>query len=72
MPAMDVLDIGGGFSIGAYNKSNNCRGNTSNNFENVAPKIEEMLREWPGVNNGVHLMGEPGRYIAQEAGSLVV
>ena len=69
---MDVLDIGGGFSIGAYNKSNNCRGNTSNNFENVAPKIEEMLREWPGVNNGVHLMGEPGRYIAQEAGSLVV
>jgi diaminopimelate decarboxylase len=64
MEAMDILDIGGGFSIGAYNVKNDCQENTSNNFENVAPKIEEMLREWPGVNNGVQLMGEPGRFIA--------
>ena len=41
-------------------------------FENVAPKIEKALQKWPGIDNGVQIIGEPGRQIAQEAQTLVV
>jgi diaminopimelate decarboxylase len=64
MPALDILDIGGGFSQTSLNPSNN--------FENVAPLIENMIQEWPGTNNGVKIIGEPGRQIAQGAQSMAV
>ena len=62
---MDILDIGGGFSMSSTDPEKN--------FDYVAPKINEMLKEYfPGANNKIKVIGEPGRFIAQEAMSVVV
>lgn len=76
MKPMDLLDIGGGFSI-----SNSCNKdwkvtNQSNNFEDVAPKISAMIAklfpETTGKNPAVKLIGEPGRFICQDSVSTCV
>ena len=65
MEEMDILDIGGGFSMSSTDPEKN--------FDFVAPKINEMLKEFfPGENKKVKVVGEPGRFIAQEAMSAVV
>lgn len=64
MKPMDMLDIGGGFSTEAHNPANN--------FQNVAPQIEEYLKKKrAGFLKGAKIFGEPGRVIAQESFSLV-
>ena len=65
MEEMDILDIGGGFSMSSTDPERN--------FDFVAPKINEMLKEYfPGDNNKIKVIGEPGRFMAQEAMSVVV
>jgi ornithine decarboxylase len=65
MPEMDMLDIGGGFSMSSAIPDNN--------FDIVAPKIQNMLNEYfPGKNKKVRVIGEPGRYICQDSMSLCV
>lgn len=62
---MDILDIGGGFSMSSSKQENN--------FDVVAPQIQEMLREYfPGKNKNIRVIGEPGRNICQDAMSLCV
>lgn len=57
MEEMDILDIGGGFSMSSTDPEKN--------FDFVAPKINEMLKEYfPGDNDKVKVIGEPGRFIA--------
>lgn len=60
MQKMDILDIGGGFS-------QNCYHQPENDFKIVAPKVEAMLKQWPGIDSGIKVIGEPGRQISQEA-----
>ena len=65
MADMDILDIGGGFSMSSSKQENN--------FDVVAPQIQEMLREYfPGKNKKIRVIGEPGRNICQDAMSLCV
>lgn len=65
MPDMDLLDIGGGFSMSSEKEENN--------FDVVAPQIQNMLSEYfPGKNKNIKVIGEPGRNICQDAMSLVV
>ena len=62
---MDILDIGGGFSMSS--------GDPEKNFDFVAPKINKMLEEYfPAENSNIKVIGEPGRFIAQDAMSVVV
>jgi diaminopimelate decarboxylase len=65
MDKMDILDIGGGFSMNSPVKSNN--------FTTVAPMIhaymEEKKKDFP---TDVELIGEPGRFISEEAMTLLV
>ena len=59
MPAMDLVDIGGGFS----SKSDN----PEYNFEKIAPQVMAHLDKLFPAESGVKLIGEPGRQIAQAA-----
>jgi ornithine decarboxylase len=68
MDEMDYLDIGGGFSETFTNYSN-----PMNNFNIVAPLINEYLQEvFPGPNSKVQIIGEPGRMMCQGCQSHVV
>jgi len=62
---MDILDIGGGFAM------NSAR--FQNNFSQVAPKIRNLLKTtFPDSKySGMRFIGEPGRFICQEAMTLV-
>lgn len=61
---MNILDIGGGFSMSASKEQYN--------FDKVAPRIQDYLDNvWPAKNSGIHVFGEPGRQICQEAQTLV-
>ena len=64
MPELDILDIGGGFSMSAANPENN--------FNVVAPKISKMLKNAFPSNKKVRLIAEPGRLICQDAMSVVM
>ena len=65
MQEMDILDIGGGFSMSSEH--------TENNFDVVAPQIQHMLtHEFPGNNEKIRVIGEPGRNMTQDSMSLVV
>ena len=66
LPEMDFLDLGGGFAV-------NPLSNPENTFSLVAPKIRNYLNEenFPGISK-VKIIGEPGRFISQEALSIVV
>jgi ornithine decarboxylase len=65
MKELDILDIGGGFSMSSTDPERN--------FDFVAPKINQMLKEYfPGTNNNIKVVGEPGRFISQDAMSVVV
>lgn len=64
MPELDLLDIGGGFSMTAANPLNN--------FNIVAPKIDQLLkREFPNRKK-IRVIAEPGRFICQESLSLAM
>jgi ornithine decarboxylase len=53
MPAMDLVDIGGGFSSNADN--------SEYNFEKIAPRVMAHLDHLFPASSGVKLIGEPGR-----------
>ena len=62
---MDILDIGGGFSMSSEHPENN--------FDVVAPQIQNMLTNvFPGENKNIRVIGEPGRNMTQDAMSLAV
>jgi len=65
MPELDIVDIGGGFSMSATNPVNN--------FTQVAPKVANYLDNvFPGKNNKqVSVLGEPGRQISQDTTSMI-
>ena len=56
MEEMDVLDIGGGFSMTAANEQNN--------FDKIAPKIHRELNKMRVLYPNITLIGEPGRLIS--------
>ena len=63
MPAMDILDIGGGFSMNAEDPQHN--------FDVIAPQVTKFINEqFPSQK--LALVGEPGRFISQFAQSLAV
>jgi ornithine decarboxylase len=67
MEEMDILDIGGGFSMSSTDPEKN--------FDHVAPKINQMLKDYFPGDNGmgkIKVVGEPGRFISQDAMSIVV
>ena len=66
LPDMDFLDLGGGFAVTPLT-------NPENTFSKVAPKIKNYLNEanFPGISK-VKIIGEPGRFISQEALTIVV
>lgn len=65
MEDMDILDIGGGFSMSSEHPENN--------FDVVAPQIQNMLsREFPGPNKNIRVIGEPGRNMTQDSMALAV
>lgn len=61
MKPMDLLDIGGGFSMNAANGANN--------FDKAAPFIRQHISEvFPRSQyKHVQVIGEPGRLICQDA-----
>ena len=62
LEAMDLLDIGGGFS--------NVVPDTNNNFDQIASKLNSYINElFPEPN--VRVIGEVGRLIAEKAGYIV-
>ena len=64
MPDLDILDIGGGFSMSAENPENN--------FDRIAPKIRELLEKEFGKNKKLRIIAEPGRLICQDAMTVVM
>lgn len=62
---MDILDIGGGFSMNADSRDSN--------FDNVAFRMHNYLTNmWPSRQKDIKIIGEPGRQICEEAQTLVV
>jgi diaminopimelate decarboxylase len=59
MPAMDILDIGGGFSLNPFDPRHD--------FNLVAPKINDLLKEkMKGFLKTVKIIAEPGRIISED------
>ena len=56
MDEMDILDIGGGFSMSASDKQNN--------FDVIAPKIQQEVDTIKAKYPNMTVIGEPGRLIA--------
>ena len=52
MPALTIVDIGGGFTM------NNPK--ATNNFTTVSPKIAKLLKVFP---QDTRFIGEPGRFL---------
>jgi ornithine decarboxylase len=68
MPAMDLLDIGGGFS----ENSSTAYTTREYMFPVVAPLINEYLTNvWPAKKAGISIIAEPGRYVCQGSTALV-
>ena len=54
IPEMNILDIGGGFSM--------CARKEEYNFDKVAPRVQNYLDNiWPLKSSNIHVIGEPGR-----------
>lgn len=59
MPELDILDLGGGFSMNAKNPVNN--------FDQVAPKIRQLLKkEILPLSKKCRFIAEPGRQMCQD------
>lgn len=61
---MDILDIGGGFSMSSENPDNN--------FDVIAPKINDLIKKEFPKNENLRVIAEPGRFISQDALSVVM
>lgn len=60
MQDLDIVDIGGGFSMNSENPNYN--------FNLIGPQINDYLTNvFPKGNKKIEVIGEPGRLICQEA-----
>ena len=75
MKPLDLLDIGGGFSV-SYSCNKDWKViNQANTFETAAPAIRDLIKtifpESVGKSASLKVIGEPGRLVCQDAVSTV-